>query len=156
MKISKEEFDKLYDENITKKEYDRIIEKINVRFSEIMTTLKPALKKKGWFDYGNCDYYSEESGGYFDPQVFKTDISVGGEHSNLKDPFSYCIPTRWLWEPFKAEYNREVKAFEAEEEKRKAKAKERRQERKAEKDKLIKSIKSKLTAEELRVIKFKK
>ena len=33
--ITKDQFDKLYDDNISKKEYDFIIQEINKRFSEI-------------------------------------------------------------------------------------------------------------------------
>ena len=40
MKILKEEFDSLYDENISKKEYERILSKIDQRFIEIVDEIK--------------------------------------------------------------------------------------------------------------------
>ena len=58
MKITKEEFDSLYSNNITKKNYDIIISKIDERFSEIIRKIIPNLNRKGWYDYGNCDYES--------------------------------------------------------------------------------------------------
>jgi len=39
MKITKEEYLKLSDDNISKKEYDSIIGKIDVRFNEIMKSI---------------------------------------------------------------------------------------------------------------------
>jgi len=77
-KITQEEFNRLYSDDISKKEYDAIIAKIDARFSHIMLTLVPSLKKKkGWFDYGNCNYDSEVSGGFFDPEDYKKFIAVG-------------------------------------------------------------------------------
>ena len=81
MKITKEQFESLYSDKITKKEYDHIISLITDRFSEIC---KKIIKHHNdmWFDYGNCDYYSENSGGYFDPKEYKNFIEIGGEWVN--------------------------------------------------------------------------
>ena len=156
MKITKREFDSLYSDDITKKEYDRIIDKIDSRFSEIVLTLKPDLRKKGWYDYGNCSYDSEESGGYFDTQWYKDEIEIGGEYAYLPDPYGEYIPTRWLWEDgFEVEFSKEVAGHKKALELKKKKAKETAQKRKLEKVKLRKSIEKKLTKEELKIIKFK-
>ena len=65
-----------------------------------------------WFDYGNCNYESENSNGYFDIDEYKEDISVGGECS-LPDPYGcdYGFPTRWLWEDFEEEAKKEIENF---------------------------------------------
>ncbi len=50
MKITKTEFDKLFDDSITKKEYDSIIKKIEARISEI---IKEMATRFGWYDFDN-------------------------------------------------------------------------------------------------------
>jgi hypothetical protein len=155
MKITKKEFDSLYSDNITKKEFDRIISKIDNRFSEIVLTLKPSLRTKGWFDYENCNYDSEESGGYFDLDWCKEVIEVGGEYSELPEPFSCGFPTRWLWEDFEVEFAKEVAGHKKALELSKTKKKQTAEKLKIKKAKLRKSIERKLTKEELKVIKFK-
>jgi hypothetical protein len=154
MKITKKEFDSLYSDDITKKEYDRIINKIDNRFSEIMMTLLPN-PTKGWFDYGNCNYDSEESGGYFDPHWYKEEIEIGGECSYLPDPFGEYIPTRWLWEDFQVEFAKEKAGHRKALEIAKTKKKKAAEKLKLKKEKLRKSIEKKLTKEELKAIKFK-
>ena len=154
MKITKEEFEKLYDENISKKEYDSIINKIDERFGEIV---KHIAKKHPnmWYDYGNCDYYSEDSGGYFDPEDYNEFIEVGGEWVNIPEPYNDSFPTSWLWEDFEEEFETEVKSYKEKKIKKKEAEKTKKQAKKAEKEKLIVQIKSKLSKEELKVIKFK-
>lgn len=156
MKITKEEFDKLYTDDITKKEFDRIIRKIDDRFGEIYLTLNPDIKKRGWFDYENCNYESEVSGGYFDHIEYKEYIGIGGEYSELPMPYEYEIPTRWLWEEnFGVEFKKEVSEYEKTIELKKKKVKVAEDKRKLKKEKLQKSIAQKLTKEELKIINFK-
>ena len=156
MKLNKEEFDKLYSENITKKEYNEIIKKIDRRFSEIMLDLKPSIKKRGWFDYGNCTYTdSNGSYGYFDRTLYEKEIMIGGEYAELPEPFSYYIPTKWLWQDYREEFDSMTREYIENLSKKKAQAKIKAQQRKLKKDKLKLSIKNKLTEEELKIIKFK-
>jgi hypothetical protein len=153
MKITKEEFDKLYSDDITKKEYNGTINKINDRFLEIITTLVPDIK--GWFDYGNCSYDSDISDGRFDINAYKETIYLGGEGYELPEPFIDYIPTKWLWEDFKSEFKKEVADYKEKIKIQKERAKKTAQARK-EKRKILKvSIRKKLTKEELKVIKFK-
>ena len=156
MKITKQEFDKLYDDSVTKKEYDAIITKIDARFGEIIVTIDPSINAgRNWFDYGNNNYDSERNGGYFDPQFYKTEIDIGGENRGLPQPFGYSIPTRWLWEDFQEDFDAQIKAFNDAEEAKKSKAKGKAIKNKKYHEKLRKSIKSKLTAEELKIVEFK-
>jgi hypothetical protein len=165
MKITKEQFDKLYDKNILKSEYDYIIDLIDDRFAEICKIICPKHDRQ-WFDYGNCSYEGEDSNGYFDIKEYKEYIKIGGEYSCIREP--YCtkyenaFPTRWLWEDFEEEFLKEVRKFEEETLKRKEQIKEKREKKKQEKIEFAKTkpkfqliIKSKLTAEELKYIKFK-
>src|SRR6185295_14907449 len=106
MKITKEKFDRIYDENISKKEYDQIIEEIDERFFEITR----AISKKNpemWIDYSNCNYGHDDcSDGRFDPEDYKEFIYIGGEFVNIPKPYGYdnSFPTRWLWEDFEQEF----------------------------------------------------
>ena len=157
MKITKKEFDSLYTDTITKKEDDTIISKIDKRFADIIYHIIPSLKtaNRGWFDYGNCSYDSEKSGGYFDPQRHKEWIDVGGEYITLPEPFDYQIPTRWLWEDFEDDFKAQVEAYKKAEEAEKLKAQTTAKKRKEKNEKLREAIKNKLTDEELKIVSFK-
>lgn len=158
MKIDKKEFDSLYDDEITKKEYDCVMGRINDRFGEIILDLCPKARGgNNWFDYGNLSYDGEVDG-FFDPDEYKEWIDVFGYGNGTEKLkiYGYAIPTRWLWEEdyvkefeadVKAEQERELKAKRS----RAASAKKRKEKR----AKLKKSIEQKLTEEELRIIKFK-
>lgn len=154
MKITKEEFLKLYSKNISKKDHDEISNKIDQRFSEIVNFIQPNHK---WFDYGNCDYDSEQSGGWFDQDEYKEEIKVGGV-INLPGPFSIdnSIPTRYLWEDFKEDVVKQKEKYKIEKLQKKEKDKNKREERKQNLLRLQAIIKTKLTPEELKAITFKK
>ena len=156
-KITEKEFESLYNSNCTKQNYDKIISKIDDRFYEIVTTLVPSVKKKGWVDYGNCNYESEDSNGYFDPKEYKEEIYVGGEYCFLPEPYGCdnSFPTRWLWEDFEKEFKSSVERFNREETDEKELKKLKREKRKELKLKFRKIIESKLTKEELKYVKFK-
>lgn len=154
MKITKEEFYKLYSEDITKKEYDTIISKIDIRFNEICVAIIPK-RDRMWFDYSNCDYGSDDSGGYFDPQEYNEFISIGGGFADLPEPYGDGFPTRWLYEDFEDEFKSKVAEHKEKEAQAKLKAKNQQEELKARKAEMKKIIGSKLTKEELKYIKFK-
>lgn len=160
-KITKEQFDELYLENITKKRYNELIELVTGRFSEIVLL----VNKKGvdWFDFDNCDYESEDSNGYFEPRDCRDVIGVGGEGS-FPAPFNSVsrgygfIRTRWLWtddDVVLKEYQTEVDKAKRELEAEKSVAKQKREELKARKAEMRKIIMAKLTKEELKYVKFK-
>ena len=155
MKITKEEFDKLYDDSISKFEYDNIISKIDERFNEIIDALLPNIRKRGWVDYGNCSYYSDGPEGYFDPKKYREWIEIAGEYASLPDPYNYNFPTRWLWEDtFKEEFDKEVLNAKINKMSEKEKKKQKRIELQERKNKFRKVIESKLTKEELKYVSF--
>lgn len=153
-KITKKEFDALYDPNITLRKYEEIIGKIDERFSEIVLTILPDIRKKGWYDYGNCSYEDENSNGSFDPDEYKDEISVGGEFALLPEPYDCdnSFPTRWLWEDFEDEFVSEISKYKSKKEREKLLAKQKRDALKAKKEAIWESVKKKLTKEELKYI----
>ena len=164
MKLTKTEFDSLYDGDISKKKYDSIIANIDERFSDVVMLIHPTITKNGWFVYGNYDPYdSENDEGEFVLGDYKTEITIGGE---CEFPEPYCftdegngyIPTRWLWTDDKdilSEFNKEVEKAKNEKIKEKLTAKEKREELKIRKEQFKQIISSKLTKEELKYITFK-
>lgn len=166
MKITKEQFNRIYSKNVSKRDFDNIISKIDERFAEICGLI--LLKNpKRWFDYANCTYDSENSNGYFDPEEYKLEIPIGGEYANLPEPFqSYpdedrdsclenCFPTRWLWEDFEEEFKTRVDKYKLKILKDKEVAKNKRQELKNRKLEAKGAIRSKLSKEELKYVKFR-
>ena len=156
-KITKEEFLSLYNPKITKHRYDVIIDKINDRFSEIVLTMIPNVTKKGWFDYGNCGYDGDGYAGRFDPSEYKEEIIVGGEYCFLPEPYGCdnSFPTRWLWEDFEDEFNKEVTKFLSDKERKKLESKQKREALKIKKAAIWESVKQKITKEELKYICLK-
>jgi len=143
--ITKAQFDSLFDDNITKKEYGEIIGQIDQRFEQICRTFLK-IGKCGWFGYEN---------GVFDQVISKDYIEIEGGYINPPAGYDLAFPTRWLWEDFEKEMKETSQKFLEQEEKKKLKARERREARKAKLESLKVSITSKLTPEELKAIKFK-
>lgn len=150
--ITKKEFDSLYSDEITKKAYDAIIAKIDSRVYVILKAISKSMK---WWAYGNYNHDSEGDGGHFDIEDYKEFVSISGD---IKLPASSPdgFPTCWLWkDDWQTDFENEVRKYNKTVEDKKNKeiaAKQRR------KDKLVllqKSIKSKLTSEELKAISFK-
>ena len=161
MKLTKEEFDSLYSDDITKKRYDKIIEKIDERFAEIVNCMSNS-KTNRWFDYDNDDYeYDHNADPYFDPEGYKEWIGVQQTSSkSLPEPYDTeyggpCFPTRWLYEDFIVEFLLKVRDYKIKQEEKKAKAKKAREALKVKKAEMKIQIKAKLTNEELKFIKFK-
>jgi hypothetical protein len=155
----KEEFDKIYDPNITKRDYDALKEQIEARFREVVGLFN--LKGYYWFDFANLGFESEEDG-FFDENEYSEYIDINGD-IKLPEPYGgvceYRIPTRWLWtsdNDVKKEIATEVKKYKEEEELARAKAKLTRENRKKYLKDMKEVITSKLTKEELKCITFKK
>jgi hypothetical protein len=153
MKITKEQFDKLYTPDITKKEYDEIIALIDKRFEEICAKFMRGRNRNSWCSYDNVN--DEFQSGVFDPTRYKEYIRLEGQYFNLPPGYDNEFPTRWLWEDFEEELEREIKEFQAQEAIEKENAKAQKIERKKEVILLKQSIKAKLTKEEWKIIKFK-
>jgi hypothetical protein len=73
-KIDKAEFDSLFSDTITKKDYDSIIAKIEQRCSYIVNTFSSHLE---WWDFNNLGY-EDEIPGSFDPEKYKNYIGYSG------------------------------------------------------------------------------
>lgn len=154
-KITKQDFDKLYDENISKREYDRIINLINSRFEYIMLKLIPEYNRgsKFWYDYGNGSIDGDISGGFFDPKQYSENIDI----INAELPLPYedtGIPTRWLWEDFEHEMKLAIQKAKLEETKRNLQAEADKREQEIKKIEMHLQIKSKLSEEELRYVQL--
>jgi hypothetical protein len=154
--LTKDEFMRLYDEYISKKDYDNIIYKITHRVREIVLTMVKPHTNRFWWDFDNCNYDSDNSDGFFDPAKYREGIGIGGENVNFPEPYD-CdpgFPTRWLWDAeFEKEFKKEVEKYKEEEASAKANAKEKA--RKLYRASLAEQIKAKLTPEELKIVKFK-
>ena len=152
-------FNKLYDENITVKERNYIIDLIDKRFSEICEKLlKKADKERAWYDYGNVPYESEGVEGDFDIFLYKENVDIGGEYIEGKPGYEdMSFPTRWLWEEnWEEELNNNIEKAKALEIKKKKDKKEYLKNRKNRIEELKVSIRNKLTDEEWKILKFKK
>jgi len=168
MKITKEQFDKLYSDNVSKREYDETIHLIYERFEEIVKKILPKRQRQ-WFDYQNCGYDNDTSTGYFNPNTYKLEIGIGGEYADLPEPYNMgsgieggylenSFPTRWLWtddEEWLKEFNTNIEKYKQEKLQEKKLAKQKRDELKKRKAMFRGIIKSKLTKEELKYITFK-
>lgn len=150
--ITEKQFNSLYSNTITKKRYDTIIELINQRVDEICK--KFLSSNGGWYDYDNR---YDETDGFFDPEMYKAYISFDGTR---KPPVGWEMefPTRWLWTA-DGEWEKEMlqvsQSYKQNLEIAAQKSKDRREKLKTSKQTLIASIKSKLTPEELKIVKFK-
>ena len=154
--ITEEQFDRLYDEGITVRERKEILSLVDERFSYLISGLLSIKNKNtGWFDYAN---YADGNDGHFDKEEYCEYITFDGERLNMKEPYRYEIPTRWLWTPDEEvleEYNREIREYKNEQLAKKEKSKKAREELKIKKAEMKQIIKAKLTKEELKFIKFK-
>lgn len=155
MKITKEQFDSLFDENIKKKDYDHIISLIDQRFGEICEKFLVKKNKHGsWYDYDNASYEDEDSRGSFDPVDYKNDVGIMGEWIEPPPGYDLSFPSRWLWEDFEEELKQEIENYKKLELLKKETAKKKKEEKKEERNRLHAQIKQKLTPEELKTIKF--
>ncbi len=161
-KITKDQFDSLYSDTVTKKQYDDIIELINGRVNYIVEELAISKGRRFWWDFDNCQYDCDESGGEFEPERYKEYIGIGGEDFDFPEPYdlgdngcSAGFPTRWLWEDFEEEFKSEVKKFKDEKLALKEKTKQQTQTRKQKNEALKASAKAKLTPEEWKAVRLK-
>ncbi len=159
MKITKTEFNMLYDENITKKRYEEIILKINNRFNYICSKfIIKTNRHQSWYDYSNTgqSHMDFETDGYFDPHMYTESIAIEGEDIEFPPGYDNQIPTRWLWEDFEDELKQTIIKHKKEEQKKKNQQKKRHKAHEKERVILEQGIRKKLTPEELKIIRFKK
>ena len=153
-KLTEEEYDSLYSYGMSKQTFDERIKKINKRFEYIMKTV---CKKLVWFDYDNG---WENQDGFFQPnkynKIHNSYITFAGEYK-IPPPYDSCpeIPICWLWQDFEEEFKKEVEDEKKKREAEKLLKVEKNKKIKEQKTTLKQSILSKLTKEELKIIKFK-
>lgn len=152
-KLDKKEFDMLYDDNISKKQYDSIIDKIDRRFFYIGTVIVNKTRGPFSMDYGNYNYEDREYG-HFDPREYKEEIEFSS--GIVPAPYSsQYIPTKWLYTDFEEEFTKNVNDHKLVIQKEKELKKLKYIQNKENKIKFKSIICSKLTSEELKYIKFK-
>lgn len=147
--ITKKEVESLLNPNITVKRYHEIITKIDTKFDEICAKLLVKISpSRSWYDYDTVNYDAENPIGFFDPVCYKEFIFIDGEHIYSKTD-DMKFPTKWLWEKnWEKELEKNIEQFHN---KKYGKIKKNIEY----KNKLVKSIKNKLTKEELKLILFK-
>ncbi len=163
MQITKELVEKLKTDDITKKEYNEVVAAIGNKVDEIWRLIiRASGRKLDWYAFQNDVSYGRgngSSGGEFDPETDMKEIMLKGEFTDVKDglydhyDYHYSFPTEFLW----LENYKEIVFKHLEECKTKSENKKNKQKKvKEDKGRLVNSIKSKLTPEELKVVQFKK
>jgi len=156
--------DKLYDPNISKREYDKIVDQIGDRTGEIWRQLcKISNRKLDWWAFGNdveLDRGNGSTGGEFDPNKYKKWIEITGKYDRNYDEYDYDagFPTEFLWTPddkWQEIVIKNIKELDTKIKRDKELSKQKREELKERKQKMRKVIESKLTKEELKYILFK-
>ena len=161
MKITKELVESLSSDTISKKNYDEIVSVIDDKVNTIWRfILKKANLELDWYAFQNDVSYGHgdgSSGGHFDPDVDKEFIELGGEYEIREDDFyqySNGFPTELLWaDDYKSIVTEHIKWANEQVKLQNQKTKETVKTRKQIREKLLKSIKTKLTSEEIKVIK---
>lgn len=164
--IPKERVDSLFNTKvITKAEYDEIIENISDRVHHIWSNLcKMNGRQIEWYAFSNDieDHNGNGiTGGHFDPYEHKDWIELIGDFDRIKaEEYIYNdgFPTKYLWtqdDKWKAEvienYEYSINKAKLDKEAKK----NGRLNLKNKKEEMKNIIKSKLTKEELKFIKFK-
>lgn len=155
--MNKNRFELLYDENVTKKDYDKICEEVTERFYEICEIIYQYEHKDKNRDYINFSNAADSDygfyDGYFDPEIYQNFIDIRTYHKSNYLGFNNSFPVCWLWytneqieEELLKNHNIEFEKFKEKEEKRKS------QEEIFEK--LKNSILNKLSDEEKKIICF--
>jgi len=162
--ISQDRVLKLNDPNVTKREYDAIIEEIGDRVDYIWRTLlKISNRKLSWYAFQNDNYVDDgngSDGGCFDPEIDIEFIELYGDYeARDKDgDFETGFPTRFLWtdnDVWKQEVLNHISENQRKEDEQKRLEHQKKNDSNAARDKVIASIKSKLTKEELKYVTFK-
>lgn len=163
--ILKEDFDKLFDENISKKEYDCIIGLVNNRVNHILLYCILKVLKINWhaYSYSNDIYFYNgagggSDGGFFDPLAYRDFIELYIDSKSGLTIYRDGFPTEFLFlddEEIKRRVLKEYEEKKQDEIREKEMKKQKRIAEKAKKAEMKSIIQSKLTKEELKFIRFK-
>ena len=161
--LTKELVESLSSDDITRKEYNRILELISERVNEIWRFICAESKRKlEWWAFRNdrsLGHGNGSTGGEFDPDEDMDFIEIIGENSTSRNNFysmNEGFITELLWDEDYKTTVREIIARDNQAEKDdKEKKKNKNTEKKQKKEEIIASIQAKLTPEELKFITFK-
>jgi hypothetical protein len=163
--IAKERVNKLCDYNISKREYDEIIDEINNRVSKIWREIcKISKRRVKWHAFRNdveLDNGNGSTGGSFDPRADAVFIELGGDYDYDYDrdgDYAHGFYTRFLWtedDVWQKEVINHIESNKRKIEIKKQKKKQKELAEKEERDRVVAIIKSKLTKEEIKYVQFK-
>jgi hypothetical protein len=113
--FTEEESNKLFDDNLSEQEQNKLLKKADERFQYIMKVSGEIIGRKWeWFDF--ITQNENSSRGYFCKDTFKNEIEFIGQSSVIKnygfDQYDNCVPTNWLWTNFEEALKKEVEQFE--------------------------------------------
>lgn len=162
--ITKEAIEELKHEDVlTVKRQREILNKISDRTQEIWEFIvKTWDGKSDWWAFSNDIGYANgngSSGGFFDVNLYEKFVEIDGENTlyNKEDcPYSDGFPTKLLFdENYKQTVENEYKKWKDYIRTKKEKEKQLRKTRKAKKQEAIEIAKSKLSKEELKLLRIK-
>jgi hypothetical protein len=164
-KISKEEYYSIFSDDITKKNYNSLVSKITDRCNFIIRKIAEVQDiKVNWWDFDNYPSNVDDGNGHFDAKKNDKFITFDGDFDDSKIESDAVFltdlqfPVEFIWmddEDITKEVKSKFEKNKKELEEKKAKIKERTEALKKTKKEMIDKIKSKLTKEEIRFIKFK-
>jgi hypothetical protein len=165
MKITKELIDELNDPDISKRKYDSIIPLIEERALYIWRQLmKISHRTLSWYAFDNDVELGRgegSTGGYFDPKRYNKSIGIAGNYDRkYNEYYKYDdeFPTRFLWmedDDWEKEVLTNISESVSKIKLDKEISKQKRDEKKQKQVEMTKIIKSKLSKEELKYIRFK-
>ncbi len=159
--MTKERIDQLLDETITRKEYYSILAEIEGVVDEIWRyIIKFSGAKLKWWAFDNdveLGHGNGSTGGEFDLNEYLDWICIIGENTlNNDSPYYDGFPTKLLYnDNWREIVEKEILKSKEDKVKQKAIDKQKREEKKKNRLWLKEQIQSKLTKEELKIIKFK-
>lgn len=161
--LTEQEVKSLCDDKISKNQYDYIIAKISAKTEIIWKyIISKSNRSLSWWAFINDRPYRDgdgSDGGFFRPDVDSDFITIIGENTYSKlDGYSLNegFPTEFLWTDYKSWVDSHVELCKESTKNKKEQDKLKKEKSSENRKKLIQSIRSKLSKEELSIINFKK
>ncbi len=139
--------------------YAILVETISKRMSYIIEfCLKTCNGRLEWWDWHNEKEFPSAYGpdiiNITGEWVFKEKMDFIDKYGKEQSLEYGYIPTRWLYEDFEDEFVNGIKLLQEQKKEKARKDTEKQQKKKQAKEELLASLKSKLTPEELKVLKL--
>lgn len=152
-KLTNEEFDHLFNPDVTVRQKTQAEEKVTKRFTYIIEKMAELIGRKvEWYDYDN--EAGEDRRGFFDSKSYQEEVGFVGEFKQIKNKnfieYENYFPTKWLCEDFEEKLIQEVANHSAAE----IKIKEQKSRETEKYNSMKSSILEKLTPEEICYISF--